>query len=40
MNKLSRKNKNLKKNNKHICHIYKSCDHVPCNSTMNKCTPS
>ena len=22
------------------CKIYKSCDHVPCNSSMNKCTPS
>ena len=28
------------KTHKNHCHIYKSCDHVPCNSTMNKCTPS
>ena len=34
MNKLTRKNK------QHKCVIYKSCDHVPCNSAMNKCTPS
>ena len=34
MNKLTRKNK------QHKCVIYKSCDHVPCNSGMNKCTPS
>ena len=24
----------------HRCNIYKSCEHVPCGSTMNKCTPS
>ena len=29
---------NYKKSNK--CFIYKSCEHVPCNSTMNKCKPS
>lgn len=22
------------------CNIYKSCDHVPCNSPMNSCRPS
>lgn len=22
------------------CNIYKSCDHVPCNATMNSCRPS
>ena len=27
-------------NNSKKCFIYKSCDHVPCNSGMNKCTPS
>ena len=32
-------NYNIKKQ-KTKCKIYKSCDHVPCNSTMNKCTPS
>ena len=40
MNKLTRKNKKNQKNIKSTCNIYKSCDHVPCNSTMNKCTPS
>ena len=34
MNKLTKKNKH------HKCVIYKSCDYVPCNSGMNKCTPS
>lgn len=34
----SKKSNNYKKSKK--CVIYKSCDHVPCNSTMNKCTPS
>ena len=29
---------NYKKSNK--CFIYKSCEHVPCGSTMNKCKPS
>jgi len=29
-----------KKNQESKCHIYKSCDHVPCNSYMNSCTPS
>lgn len=29
-----------KQKQKQKCTIYKSCDHVPCNSTMNKCTPS
>jgi len=23
-----------------VCKIYKTCDHVPCGATMNKCTPS
>lgn len=22
------------------CKVYKSCDHVPCGASMNKCTPS
>ena len=46
MNKFKKTKKNEKKmkkmknmdNNK--CYIYKSCDHVPCGHTMNKCTPS
>ena len=28
------------KNDKHKCKIYKTCDHVPCNGSMNRCTPS
>jgi len=38
MNKKIKTKKNKNENNK--CYVYKSCDHVPCNSTMNKCTPS
>ena len=34
------KNKSKKSNNSNKCFIYKSCEHVPCGSTMNKCTPS
>ena len=30
----------LKKNTSSNLYIYKSCDHVPCNSSMNSCTPS
>ena len=37
MNKLTRTNK---KNKQPKCNKYKSCNHVPCNSTMNECTPS
>lgn len=37
MNKLTIKNK---KHKHHKCVIYKSCHHVPCGNSMNKCTPS
>ena len=43
MNKLTRKNNYYKKYKKIThpkCVIYKSCDHVPCGTSMNKCTPS
>ena len=29
-----------KKNQLSKCNIYKSCEHVPCNATMNSCRPS
>jgi len=29
-----------KSSNASICKVYKSCAHVPCGATMNKCTPS
>jgi hypothetical protein len=29
-----------KKHSKPPCYIYKSCDHVSCSSTMNRCFPS
>ena len=35
--KIKHRNK-TRKNNK--CNIYKSCNHVPCGHTMNKCKPS
>jgi len=37
MNKLTRKNKKYKQPK---CNKYKSCNHVPCNSITNECTPS
>lgn len=37
---MNKQTKKIKKNKQHKCLIYKSCDHVPCNSRMNKCTPS
>lgn len=43
MNTRRKKHKSKKSNNSNNskkCFIYKSCDHVPCNSTMNKCKPS
>lgn len=35
-----KKKLNTRKKEKSKCFIYKSCDHVPCNSSMNRCTPS
>ena len=39
-NKQKLKSKNKTKNKISTCKIYKSCEHVPCGATMNKCTPS
>ena len=32
--------KKIRSLNTPVCKIYKTCDHVPCGATMNKCTPS
>lgn len=34
---LKAKNKSSKNS---VCKVYKTCDHVPCGASMNKCTPS
>ena len=39
--KENKKKENKKKSNKeNKCYIFKSCDHVPCGHSMNKCSPS